>query len=100
MAEADATASMQPTLPQTQRYVGAAAHPDVPDVARRAVGPVVQLALPGDQPAADARADLDEEQRRLVRGQRPGLAERAQVDVVLQDRRAAEPCAAAAPTTG
>ena len=67
--------------------VGAAADPDVPDVARRAVGPVVQPALPRDQPAADARADLHEEQRGLVRGQRPGLAERAQVDVVLQDRR-------------
>ena len=44
----------------------------------------------GDQASADAGADLDEQQRRLVRGQRAGLAERAQVDVVLQEDRAAE----------
>ena len=44
----------------------------------------------GDQAAADAGADLDEQQRRLVGRQCPGLAERAQVDVVLQERRAAE----------
>ncbi len=40
-------------------------------------------------------ADLDEQQRRLVRGQRPGLAERAQVHVVLQQHRAAERAAQA-----
>ena len=73
------------------RVVGAAADADVADVARRAVGPVVQHALAGDEPAADARSDLHEQQRRLVRGQRSGFAERAQVDVVLQDRRAVEP---------
>jgi hypothetical protein len=62
----------------------------VPDVARTAVGPVVQLARAGDQAAADPGADLHEQQRHLVGGQRARLAEGPQVDVVLQDHRAAE----------
>ena len=76
-------------------HVGSAAHPDVADVARRTVRAVMQLAGTGDQAAPDPGADLDEQQRRLVRGQRPGLAERAQVHVVLQQRRAAERAAQA-----
>jgi hypothetical protein len=46
--------------------VGRPAHADVADVARRAVGAVVQHALAGDEAAADAGADLDEQQRHLV----------------------------------
>ena len=91
IAEADATASMQPTLPQTQGSSGPPRTRTCPMSPAAPSAPWCSLALPGDQTATDARADLHEEQRRLVRGQCPRLAERAQVDVVLQDRGAAEP---------
>ena len=66
-----------------------ARHVDVADVARRALGAAVDPAL-GDDPAADAGADLDEEQ--VVVGA-PGLvvlAQRHDVDVVVDERRRAE----------
>jgi hypothetical protein len=75
------------------RLVGGAPDAHVPDVARRAVRPVVQPARGVDEPTADPGADLDEEQRGLVGRQRPGLAERTQVHVVLTGGGAAEPLA-------
>ena len=66
-----------------------AGHVDVADVARRALGAAVDPAL-GDDPAADAGADLDEEQ--VVVGA-PGLvvlAQRHDVHVVVDERRRAE----------
>ena len=60
------------------------------DVTRRSIRAVVQLPAGGDQAAADTSADLDVEQRALVRGDGPCFAKRAQVDVVLAEHRAAE----------
>src|SRR5690606_15716073 len=64
------------------RDVVGAGHPDVPDVAGGALGPAVQPPA-GDDAAADAGADLDEEQ--VLRGGAavPELAQRQGVDVVV-----------------
>ena len=62
---------------------------DVADVAGRSLGAAVQLAV-GDQPGADARPDLHEDDIGVAGGDAgPPLAERHDVDVVVDpDRRA------------
>ena len=62
---------------------------DVADVARRTVGTAMDVAT-GDDPAADAGADLHEHQERLVAPVRPVLAEGHDVHVVVDERRYAE----------
>ena len=95
IAPADATASMQPTLPQTHRTSGPPRTRTCPMSPAAPSAPWCSSPAPVIRPPPMPGADLDEQQRRLVRGQRPGLAERAQVDVVLQHHRAAERAAQA-----
>ena len=66
-----------------------AGHVDVADVARRALGAAVDPAV-GDDPAADAGPDLDEQQMVVGAPGLPVLAQRHDVHVVVDERRCAE----------
>ena len=85
-ARPPAIASRQPTLPQRHSDLLVARHADVADVARRALGAAVDLP-PGHDPAADARADLDEQQVVGVAPVREVLAQGHDVHVVVDQHR-------------